>query len=147
MSRIRDFLSDFDDYELAYFAKFKLPAYMKATQTKIGEYLAERGITESKVEWLISENAKRDLTDEKERCPRCRSAKIRKDRVEWTDTSGRAGYVDEVAALDGLSGRATYASREICNVCGFWLKDPNREQKRSFVQKVIDFFAAVSGGI
>ena len=67
MSRIRGFLSDFDDYELAYFAKFKLPTYMKATQSEIEEYLAERSITESKIEQLILENPKRDLIDEKER--------------------------------------------------------------------------------
>ncbi|WP_175455596.1 hypothetical protein [Winogradskyella thalassocola] len=47
MSRVKNFLTELDDYELANFAKFKLLTYMKETQSEIKEYLAERNLTES----------------------------------------------------------------------------------------------------
>lgn len=130
MSRVKNFLTELDDYELAYFAKFKLLTYMKDTQSEIKEYLIERNLNESKIDQLILTNPKSKLIDERERCPRCYSDKIRKDEVEWTNTKNRAGFADEIATLDGLNGKATYKDQVICNVCGFWIKDPNFEKKK-----------------
>ena len=70
---------------------------MKVTQMEIKEYLVERNLNESKIDRLISENPKSKLNDDRERCPRCYSDKIRKDKVEWTNTSGGIGIEDEVA--------------------------------------------------
>jgi len=136
MSKTRNFLAELDDYELAYFAKFKLHTYMKATQSKIKEYLTERNLNESKIERLISENPKSKLNDKTERCPRCYSDKIRKNKVEWTETGGGIGIGDEIATLDGITGRVTYKDEVICNVCGFWLKDPNHEKPMSNSKKL-----------
>ncbi len=137
MSRVNDFLAGLDDYELAYFAKFKLLTYMKVTQMEIKEYLVERNLNESKIDRLISENPKSKLNDDRERCPRCYSDKIRKDKVEWTNTSGGIGIEDEVATWDGFGGRATYKNEVICNVCGFWLEDPNQEKPLPTSKKVL----------
>lgn len=137
MSRVKDFLAGLDDYELAYFAKFKLLTYMKVTQMEIKEYLVERNLNESKIDRLISENPKSKLNDDRERCPRCFSDKIRKDKVEWTNTSGGIGIEDEVATWDGFGGRATYKNEVICNVCGFWLEDPNQEKPLPTSKKVL----------
>ncbi len=139
MTRVRKFLIELDDYELAFFAKFKLLTYMNPTQLEIKDYLIERNLTKSKIDQLISENSKSKLNDEKERCPRCYSDKIRKDKVEWTDTAQKSGYSDEIATLDGLSGRATYKDQVICNVCGFWLSDPNNEKGKSTWNSIWDF--------
>lgn len=128
MSRVKIFLTELDDYELAYFAKFKLLTYMKETQSEIKKYLNERNLTESNIDQLISENPKSKLDDNKMRCPRCYSDKIRKNKVEWANTGGGIGIGDEVATLDGLGGRTTYKNEVICNVCGNWLEDPNQEK-------------------
>ena len=48
MTRVRKFLTELDDFELAFFAKFKLPTYMKETQSEIKKYIAERGLSEQK---------------------------------------------------------------------------------------------------
>jgi len=137
MTRVKTFLSGLDDYELAYFARFKLLTYMKGTQSEIKEYLTERNLNESKIDRLISENPKSKLNDERERCPRCYSDKIRKDKVEWTNTSRGFGIEDEVATWDGLGGRATYKNQVICNVCGFWLEDPNQEKPLPTSKKLL----------
>lgn len=138
MNRVKNFLTELDDYELAHFAKFKLLTYMKTTQSEIKEYLNERNLNEPKIERLISENPKSKLDDNRERCPRCYSDKIRKDKVEWTNTGGGIGIEDEVATLDGIDGRVTYKNEVICNVCGFWLKDPNQEKPLSTSKKILN---------
>jgi len=101
---------------------------MKDTQLEIKQFLAEKNITESKIDRLIADNPKAKLTDEKTRCPRCFSDKIRHDKVECTNTGGGIGIGDEVATWDGIGGRTTYKNEVICNVCGFWLADPNQEK-------------------
>mgnify|MGYP003657872169 CR=1 FL=1 len=138
MSRVLNFLNGLDDYELAFFAKYKRKSYMKETQEIISEFLAKKNLSESKIDRLISENPKSKLTDEKERCPRCFTDKVRKDKVEWTNTGGGIGIDDEVAALDGIDGRATYKNEVICNVCGFWLEDPNQEKPLSTSKKILN---------
>lgn len=49
MNRVKKFLTKLDDYELAYFAKFKLLSYMKDTQSEIKEYLTKRNLNQSKL--------------------------------------------------------------------------------------------------
>jgi hypothetical protein len=138
MSRIQNFLNELDDYELAFFAKFKLMTYMKSTQLKIKEILIERNLNESKINQLISENPKSKLNDNRERCTRCYTNKIRKDSVEWTNTSTGIGFEDETAISDGIKGKATYKEEIICNVCGFWIKDPNQEKEKSTLNEIIN---------
>ncbi len=77
MSRVHKFISQLNDYELAYFAKFKLLTFMKETQSEIKEYLAERNMSESKIEKLTSEDRRNKFNDNRIRCPRCQSTKIR----------------------------------------------------------------------
>lgn len=137
MSKIKDFLNDFDDYELAFFAKFKLSTYMKITQLKIKEYLIERNLNESKIERFISTNPKSKLNDGLKRCPHCYSNKLLKNKVEWTNTDGGIGLEDEIAVLDGIEGKATYKNEIICNVCNFWLQDPNEEKPLSISKKIL----------
>ncbi|RDK82538.1 hypothetical protein [Marinirhabdus gelatinilytica] len=139
MTRVIKFLTDLDDYELAYFAKFKLKTYMPETQSEINKYIADKGLTEQRIEKLIATNPKRDTENGKIRCPRCSTDKIRTEKVEWTNNTGQFGLEDEISSLDGLDGRATYKDQVICNVCGFWIKDPNFEKKKkSFWHYIAD---------
>lgn len=92
MNRVKKFLTELDDYELAYFAKYRLPTYLPETQSEIKEYIATKGLTESKIEQLVSVNPKRKSKKGQQRCPRCSSDKIRTEKVEWTDTGNRIGY-------------------------------------------------------
>ncbi|MET2986127.1 hypothetical protein [Aureibaculum conchae] len=140
MSKVRNFLAKLDDYELAYFAKFKLNTYLEETQSEIQQYLTERNLHKSKIDRLISENPKSKLKDKKQRCSRCYSDKIRKDKVQWTETADGFSLKDEIAVADGFNGKATYKNEVICNVCGFWLEDPNHEKKKPFWHNIADFF-------
>ncbi len=139
MGRVHDFLSGLDDYELAYFAKFKRSTYLVETQEKISQFLIERGLTGEVIEQLIDENPAEKLSDGRKRCPRCYSDKLRSDKVEWRMTAGRKGLEDEAASIDGIIGRATYKERVICNVCGYWVKDPNQEKNKPWWQTATDF--------
>jgi hypothetical protein len=131
MTRVKEFLIELDDYELAFFAKFKLPTYMKETQSEIKKYIVERGLNDAQIDKLISSNPKRETKNGKVRCPRCSSDKIRTEKVEWTKNAGQIGYEDEIASLDGLSGKATYKNQVICNVCENWIEDPNFEKNKT----------------
>jgi hypothetical protein len=128
MSRVIDFLNELDDFELAYFAKFKMTTYMKVTREEIKSFLDDKNLNDLKIEKLISDNPKSKLSDDKQRCPRCYSDKIRKNKVEWTSTGDGIGLDDEIATWDGIAGKATYKNEVICNVCEFWLEDPNEEK-------------------
>ena len=130
MNRVTKFLSELDDYELAYFSKFKLSTYMEETQFEITQFIADRGLTESKINQLIAVNPKRETKNGKIRCQRCSSDKVRTEKIEWTNTIDSPGISDEAAIIDGLNGRATYKNQVICNVCEFWVEDPNFEKKK-----------------
>ncbi|RFN59332.1 hypothetical protein DZ858_04495 [Marixanthomonas ophiurae] len=117
-----------DDYELAYFAKFKLQTYMPETQLKIKKHLLKQGFTEERINQLIAINPKKEEKKGKMRCPRCSSDKIRTEKVEWTDTTNKIGYEDEIASMDGLTVKVTSKNQVICNVCEYWIEDPNSEK-------------------
>ncbi|MBD0825537.1 hypothetical protein ICJ85_16135 [Aestuariibaculum marinum] len=94
---------------------------MKETQSEINEFLIENHITDSEIEKITSE--KLNYKDKILRCPRCQSGKLRIEKVEWTDTDEF-----DFPMLDGLMGKARYKDKVICNVCGYWLTDPNNEK-------------------
>lgn len=149
MKNTIDILSEFNDFELANFAKFKMGSYMVATQVVIKEYLKKREISEDRIEILIAENLKRKIIDDKERCPKCHSDKLRTEKVEWTKTINQFSGNDEIASLDGFVGKVTYKDEVECNVCGFILKDPNQKnyKKRTFTQKISDYALSILNAI
>lgn len=149
MKNITNILSEFNDFELANFAKFKMESYMVETQDVIKEYLKKRQITEEKIEILIAENLKRKIIDNIERCPKCYSDKLRIEKVEWTKTIDKFSGDDEIASLDGFVGKVTYKNEVECNVCGFILKDPNQKnyKKRTIRQKVSDYVLSMLNAV
>ena len=147
MESIKGFLSKLDDYELAFFVKFKHHTYMKPTRDKIQEYLNERNFNVSKMEALIAENPKNKLNDSEERCPRCFSNKLRKTKVEWTATEDGFGFEDEIAVAKGFENKATYKNEIVCNVCEFWIKDPNNEKPKSTSKKILNGVYKIFRGV
>ena len=149
MKNITNILSEFNDFELANFAKFKMESYMVATQDVIKDYLKKRDITEDRIEILIAENLKRKIIDNKERCPKCYSDKLRIEKVEWTKTIDKFSGDDEIASLDGFVGKVTYKDEVECNVCGFILKDPNQKnsKKRTITQKISDYVLSMLNAV
>tara|TARA_R100001369_G_scaffold89859_1_gene127977 strand:+ start:1468 stop:1911 length:444 start_codon:yes stop_codon:yes gene_type:complete len=133
MNQIISFLNGLDDYELAYFAKFKLHTYMQDTQLEIKRHLRKKELTKEKVDKLIAANPKKEAKKGKIRCPRCSSDKIRTEKVEWTNTVNKVGYEDEIASMDGLSGKIIYKNQVICNVCEYWIEDPNFEKTKKSI--------------
>lgn len=139
MSRIYKFISQLNDYELAYFAKFKLLTFMNETQSEIKEYLTERNMSESKIEKLTSEARRNEFNDDRIRCSRCQSTKIRVEKVEWTNTADEY----DISVLDALSGKTTYKDKIICNVCGLLLSNPNNEKGKSIFNSVWNYITDV----
>lgn len=146
MGNIKNFLIELDDYELAYFIKFKFLSYTTSTQSKIKSFLIEKEFDESQIDQLILQNPKSKLNDGKERCPRCYSNKLRSNKVEWTNTDQEVGFEEEIATSDGVFGKVTYKNEVICNVCGFWLEDPNLEKPQSIFKRITNnFFGFLTG--
>ena len=140
MNKIEKYLSEFDDYELAFFAKYQLDTYLKNTQENINRILFKRGLTKSKIENLIDNNPKSKLNDNKERCPRCYSDKIRKNKVEFDNDSRGGSLVILTATYKSMSDKVSYKNEVICNVCGFWLKDPNNEKPKMILKRFLSRF-------
>lgn len=96
---IIDTLTTYTDTELAYLSKFRIASYLPATQKKIKRYIfVTRGLSESKIDSLIEANATNTFTDNKMRCPNCKSDKI----------SHNTDKVD-------------------CDICGYMLADLQKE--------------------
>ncbi|MCP2028464.1 hypothetical protein L1276_003634 [Flavobacterium sp. HSC-32F16] len=75
--KIEYILNQLTDKELAYFFKFKVPTYVKTTQTDILKYIEyKRKLTKSQLFSLI--NKKDEITSDKEFliCKRCGSDKM-----------------------------------------------------------------------
>ncbi|RKS02847.1 hypothetical protein [Flavobacterium sp. 102] len=117
---------------------------MPDTQLEIKKYVESRKLNSQSIASLIT---KRTLEYKKASkcCPRCGTNKLLINNVEWTETYGKIGYEDEVAARDGLMGKATYKDEIICNVCDFWLQDPNKRAPKPKGKKPSIFRSFING--
>src|SRR5690606_2098748 len=108
MSRAKEIITELDDYELAYFARFKLKTYRPKTQLEIKKYIADKGLTENRIDKLIATNPKRETKNGEIRCQRCSSNKIRREKIERPEAEFRLGTADENNSLKGLNNKASY---------------------------------------
>lgn len=76
MDNIENYLDQFEDFELAFFYKYKLNTYLEETQSRIKAFLKRRNLDETKMERLIAEYSHRSFSDNELRCPRCTSKKL-----------------------------------------------------------------------
>ncbi len=101
---------------------------MKDSQTEILNFLEENAFDLAEVEELIKSNPKSKKLRKNEVCPRCLSDKTREDNVELYDT-GRIGGGAHALASEINSNEPNLETNEVkCNVCGYWISDPNNEQ-------------------
>ena len=135
MSIIVKVLEKFEDWELAYFHKYKLNSYVAETQEKISTYILNvRGLKINSIDTLIENHSSKEINDQKERCPRCKTDKLRTDKVNWAIPLFHAGAEDELAMLYEIKTGKTYFKDKItCDVCGFLIEDPNN---RTLKEKV-----------
>ena len=145
MGRVIEFLNGLDEYELAFFAKFKRNTYMPKTQEMISNYLLEKGFTKSKIDRLIESNPDDKLKDEKKRCTRCYSDKIRKNKIEWNTMN--KGIEGRAARWDAVGGKVTFKDEVVCNVCEFWIEDPNQEKPSGMWNKIANGILEFVGGV
>jgi DNA-directed RNA polymerase subunit RPC12/RpoP len=76
MDNIEEYLSQFEDFELAFFWKYKLDTYMEGTQNEIKAYLRKRNLDEAKMNSLMEEYSHKLFPESELRCPRCKSKKL-----------------------------------------------------------------------
>lgn len=138
MNSIDRILSDFTDTELAYFNKYQRERYLPDTQLKISNYIhSTRGLSQATLDSLIDNNILKK--GEENSCPRCKSGKLLKFKVDWAIPIAHAGPEDELAALHELhTGQPYYKDQIVCFVCGFVLEDPNNK-KQSWYSNLADF--------
>ena len=141
---LEDKLDTFEDFELAFLYKYQLPTYLADTQQKIRDYIfLKRNLSQEQIENLINENRNRKFVDDKERCPRCKSDKIRAEKVEvWNTTYGHP----MADALESISQKQKLKDHIICNVCGYVLDDPNESSVLSFKRLINSFLSIFSKG-
>lgn len=138
-SNLKIILDSYEDFELANLSHYKLPTYLEETQGSINKYLQSRGLTQSKINNLLLNTKEMVFSDGHRRCPRCKSSRLLVDRVEWAHTVGGSG---RIASYDGLFGKATYKNQIVCEVCGFYIADPNKEKplRITIRKRLYDFF-------
>lgn len=137
MTRTRAFLDTLSDRELAFFAKFKLHTYMTDTQYEIKKYIDELKLYPQAIDKLIKEKVKND----KERicCPRCGSSKLLKNSVKWTELYNKYD-VRKVS----LTSNGIYKDEIICNVCDYWLEDPNKKAPKGNGKRKVTLWNFIS---
>ena len=143
MGKTKDFLDTLSDHELAYFAKYKLHTYMRDTQQDIKEYIQKRNLSQKSIDQYITKPTL--LYYEKSLCcHRCGSDKLLINNVQWTQTHQKHNYGNDFIFQNDLyTEDVIYKDEIICNVCDFWLEDPNnkkpkKKKKRTWL--VWDFF-------
>jgi hypothetical protein len=134
MNNIEEYLSQFEDFELAFFCKYKLDTYMQETQNKIIAYAKQRNLNETRMNDLIEEYSHKLFPANEVRCPRCKSEKlITNYRETFNPLNTNYSLVKELIDYkDATSRDVTYS----CIVCGFsFLPIKNY----SFFRKILNF--------
>lgn len=79
MSYLQSFLKGLEDYELAYFYRFRYDEFLSGSKAKIDNELATRGLNMQDVNFLL-DNTKKLIKKQHSKydllCPRCKSSKI-----------------------------------------------------------------------
>ncbi|ABQ07032.1 hypothetical protein [Flavobacterium johnsoniae] len=139
--KIEYILNQLTDKELAYFLKFKVPTYVKTTQTDILKYIEyKRKITKSQLFSLIDKD---EITSNKEFliCKRCGSDKMFAYDVKWHIPITHFNAENEFASLYQRATGKDYNKLKVeCFVCGKIIINPNNE-RLSFWEKLLKFLS------
>lgn len=115
MSKVEAFLSQLQDFELAFLYKYKYPSYLDESQLLIRKEIEKRGLTDDAMKNHVRQY---EFNHSNSGCPRCNSLQNISQTVEFNNTNQYTG-------LDGLAGRTRYTSVVECAVCGWKLSDGN----------------------
>lgn len=138
MNNVEEYLGQFEDFELAFFWKYKLDTYMEDTEKEIKCYLNKRKLDEARMNSLINEYSQYTFPDDELRCPRCKSKKI-------TIAKEKAfGSLDTHKLVNELIDYKDIGSGKIdcgCQVCGFFFS-PSKHYSfpRRVLNVVLGFF-------
>lgn len=103
-------LGQYSDRELAFLNTFHLSKYLPETQSKIKKYIhINRGLSEQKIEQLVSTISPDNFDQTKPHCPRCKSYKLLSDKI-------------------GESSAGNFY-KVVCEICGYVLVDPETDDK------------------
>ena len=127
---IKKTIENYNDIELAFFAKYRLNTYMPETQTIIKNEVKKRNFDIDKINRIVENiefNSRIELG--KNQCPRCFSKRlfpIEEEKFNETKSS----------AIDPNSYRTDVKKEKvlICQICGFNLK---HGAKPSFISRLI----------
>ena len=124
MNLIRAALGELTDLELAYFATYTAVNLASETQQQIKLYLRERNLTKTKVRMLIEANEKaKQFEDAKERCPRCKSDKLRFIQEEYTSDPVWLTYRDIMNHDQPALGTLLSKTPIECKVCEYPIRE------------------------
>jgi uncharacterized protein with PIN domain len=124
MSKIDNILETYDNYELGYMLKYKYDIYSDKSKLEIDHFLEKKKLL--KEDLLQLTNEKRVYSDEKKRCPRCKSEKCLINPVQYYSRSSYKSFF-EYETTDII----------ICQICGFKIKDYYSGSSNNFISKVI----------
>lgn len=126
MGKALEFLQTLDEVELLYFAKFKLPSYTPQLQSEIRSLLERKNISVSTIARFQPSRLPYADFDQTHICPQCGSNKLLVNTVEWTETPIRRHTDFDTNPNQLFQPEAIFKDEVICNVCDFWLQDPNK---------------------
>ena len=137
MSKVKAFLDTLSDRELAFFAKFKLRTYMTDTQYEIKKYIDSRKLYPVIIDKLIKEKVK---INQNYICgPRCGSDKLLKNNIRWTEIYSKYDLRKANNSSNGI-----FKDEIICNVCDFWLEDPNKKAPKGNSKRKVTIWNFIS---
>lgn len=132
MWRIEDYLGQFEDFELAFFWKYKLDTYMKYTQKEIKAYLKKKRLSDAEMKNLIAEYSKKTFPENEFRCPRCKSKKIISEKEKAFNSMNGYKLAEELIDYEGINTGNIDCT---CAVCGLFF---SLSQNYSFFRKVFN---------
>lgn len=117
MDNIEEYLSQFEDFELAFFCKYKLETYMDESQNSIRAYIKKRNLDEEKMKALTEQYSNKKFPDGDLRCSKCKSKRldIHKEKSFSFTSLNSIKYIEELIRYKDInSGNISFT----CNVCG-----------------------------
>jgi DNA-directed RNA polymerase subunit M/transcription elongation factor TFIIS len=130
-NKIEKILSELNETELAFFAKYKKNTYSASTRNIIENWLNAKNLTKEKIESIVQINEFK-ITTEKNKCSRCNSDKFINEQMQIHEHS-------DVAFFDGDAFRQDLEKIDlkVCFVCGF---RPYIDNKPNFLKKFFKKF-------
>lgn len=126
MDKIEKILSLYNNYELGFMLKYKYHTYSEKSRLKIDHFLIEKKLEKENLLALTKE--KRVFTDNKKRCPRCKSERYLINTIPFW---GNSMY----AVLEDLKT----TNEEVCQICGYNINEFYKKGSNPF-NKIFNWF-------